>query len=189
MVSRSTKVLFIEGTSDDTNGDLGRGFSALLKQKLASKMPRVIMGNGISETIDKYKNAKSYSLITVLVDLDGKGDMIRQGEFASSIETKRNYHELTDKDLIYFMIQKMESWFLSQPNVLKDYFKKEFKKIPFDHVSKIESPDIELMKMTRDLKFKSYHKVRDGSRLLERLNLEQLENTFPDVKEMIIKLT
>lgn len=189
MVSRSKKVIFIEGTRDDTNGDLGKGFSYLLKQKLALRMPRVIMGNGISETINKYKNAASYSLKTALIDLDGKGELIRQGNYIPTKESKRTSHQLTKDDLVYFMVQKMEAWFLSQPSILKDHFKKDFNNIPFDHASKIENPEKQLMDMTSEFKDKGYHKVRDGSRLLEKLDLGLLENTFSDVKELITKLS
>jgi len=184
-MNHSEKVLFVEGTADDKNGDLRLGFGRLLSQKLFGKMPRIIMGNGISETADKYKNANGFKLKASLIDLDGKGDFVARGEYKEAKQTKMKYHNFKSSDNIYFMVQKMEAWFLSQPEVLRDYFQKDFKKIPFDHPSKIERPDDELRKFTQELKSKSYHKVRDGSRLLQKLNLSKLEATFEDVREMV----
>jgi hypothetical protein len=187
MIGRSNKVLFIEGTADDTNGALRIGFGNLLKQELDGKMPRIIMGNGVSETINHFKNKQSPQKAT-LIDLDGKGTNITQGNYDQAKTSKRKLHNLSSSDLVYFMVQKMEAWFLSQPDVLKKYFGKEFNKIPFDHPSKIELPDDILMDLTKELKFKSYHKVRDGSRLLEKLDLSKLKSSFPDVKELVEKL-
>lgn len=41
----SKKVLFIEGTSDRSNGVLRQGFHKLIRQLLAGNMPKIIMGN------------------------------------------------------------------------------------------------------------------------------------------------
>ena len=185
MVRNPKKILFIEGTRNDKNGNLGQGYSLLLRQKLSLKMPHIVMSNGIAEAIDKFKNSNRTNANLLLIDLDGKGDLIRQGDYRQTKIDKRVRHDINSYQYVFFMVQKMEAWFLSQPEILKDVFKKEFKKIPFDHPSKIEQPDEVLMELTRELKSNSYHKVNHGSRLLGKLNLAKLETDFEDVKELV----
>ena len=48
------KVIYIEGTSETDNGSLRNAFSRLLEKELKGKMPQVIMGDGIEQTIDKF---------------------------------------------------------------------------------------------------------------------------------------
>ena len=121
-----------------------------------------------------FKNAQAIPHKAAIIDLDGKGSSIRQGHYDVAKGNKKSLHGITTVDVVYFMVQKMEAWFLSQPEILKEYFGKDFNDIPFDHPSKIENPDTELMRMTQNLKAKSYHKVRDGSRLLGKLDLHNL---------------
>ncbi len=59
VIKRTQKViLFVEGTSDDSNGDLRQGFENLLKKELAGKMPIIKLGDGINQTINKFKNTE-----------------------------------------------------------------------------------------------------------------------------------
>ena len=53
------KVLIIEGATDTRNGILRQGFHKLLVQKLEGKMPRIIMGEGKKQSIDKFLNYKN----------------------------------------------------------------------------------------------------------------------------------
>ena len=48
------KVLYIEGTSDLDNGNLRKAFATLLEKELKGRIPQVIMGDGISQTVDKF---------------------------------------------------------------------------------------------------------------------------------------
>ena len=185
MVRNPKKVLFIEGTRNDKNGNLGQGYSILLRQRLSMKMPHIVMSNGIAKAIDKFKNSNQTNDNLLLIDLDGKGELIRQGDYRQTKIDKKRRHEINSHEFVFFMVQKIEAWFLSQPEILKDVFKKDFTKIPFDHPSKIEHPDEVLMELTRELKSNSYHKVKHGSRLLAKLNLAKLATDFDDVKELV----
>jgi Domain of unknown function (DUF4276) len=188
MTTKSERVLFIEGTTDPTNGDLRVGFSNLLSQKLSGKMPRIVMGNGVSETMDKFKHAKLIPHKTAIIDLDGKGSSITLGQYDLAKSAKRKLHHVNSSDAVYLMVQKMEAWFLSQPEILNEHFCIKIK-APFDHPSKIENPDLELIRVTKQLKWKSYHKVRDGSRLLAKLDLPRLESVFEDVRDLIARFS
>jgi len=97
------KVLFIEGTSDDTNGDLKQGFNKLLSQKLKGNMPKIIMGDNTTETLRKFRNYKDGKGF-VLIDLDDC-----EPKKASRLEE----YKLKTGKYVFFMIQEMEARFLS----------------------------------------------------------------------------
>lgn len=168
-------VLFVEGTTDDTNGDLRQGFENLLKKELAEKMPRIKLGNGITQTIDKFSNTEGVKFL--LIDLDDHAD--KKAE-------RLNKLNLPDSKT-FFMVQAMEAWFLSQPDILKDFYKKDLK-IPQKHASEIAKPDRELRKLTKNSDKKEYHKVRHAVELLSKLDVKKLKNDFPDFNHLIHSL-
>ncbi len=97
-----TKWLFIEGTTNEDNGDLSEGFRMLFEQKLKGKMPKIKMGDGKGSTIDKFQYAvfkkNEAGKRFLLVDLDGN---------KKEADLKEN--EL-DKSNCFYMVQEMESW-------------------------------------------------------------------------------
>ena len=144
------KILFIEGTSDDTNGDLRRGFSKLLSQKLKGEMPRIKMGNGVKSTIDKFLHSKS-NMNFLLIDLDAE---------ASKKKDKLSEYGLKEhKDYAFFMIQEMEAWFLSQPKILDDFYGKKISdKIPNKKAEEFPKPAEYLMDLTKQSHFRKINK-------------------------------
>jgi hypothetical protein len=192
------KKLFIEGTTDDTNGDLATGFTTLFKQKLNEKMPQIIMADGKGTTIDKFKNTvypiRAGESIDrfLLVDLDGKEEQ-KQKDIEDNDLVK--YHKDTKENdtpkyhnRCFYMIQEMECWFLSQPDVLKERYGNDLlNKIPKRNASEIDNPNEKLNEWLRPLG-KGYHKVKDGVRMLKLLNLEKLMTDFPDVKKLVEEL-
>jgi hypothetical protein len=174
MVTKRTQkvVLFVEGTSDDSNGDLRQGFESLLKKELAGKMPIIKLGNGINQTINKFKNTEGGKLL--LIDLDGVSD--------TRTERLKAYNLPENK--AFFMVQAMEAWFLSQPDMLKTYYKTDLK-IPKKHANEISKPDVELQKITKNSVKKEYHKVRHAVELLSKLDVKKLQNDFPDFKNLL----
>ena len=170
-------VLFVEGTTDDTNGDLRQGFENLLKKELAEKMPRIKLGNGITQTIDKFSNTPegiNEGVKFILIDLDGHAD--------NKAERIRKFN--LPESLTFFMVQAMEAWFLSQPDILNDFYKKDLK-IPQKHASEIDNPDRELRKLTKNSDKKEYHKVRHAVELLSKLDVKKLKKDFPDFNNLI----
>jgi hypothetical protein len=173
--------LHIEGERSRVNGDLKEGFRVLLNQKLNGKSFRIYMGRGKEQTVEQFcsnHNGNKY----LLVDLD-KEEEHREREI-NSLGLKEY------KLRTHFMIQEMEAWFISQAeNVLDKYYGIEIsKKIPAKHAMKFEKPDEQIQEWLRPSK-KDYHKVRDGVELLKKLNLEQLMNDFPDVKNLVTELS
>lgn len=177
MVKR--KYLFIEGTKDTTNGNLREGFSKLIEQKAKQKMPTISMGEGKSQAIDKFLNSVDSKLLCDLDDVE------------SQIENDlKSYNLVGKKDSVFYMIQEMESWFISQPNILDKFYGESISLKLAKKPSKLFSePDKELQKLTKSNKKKGqYHKVSHGAQLLKMLDANKLYNDFPDFKKLIDSL-
>ena len=174
MVTKRTKkvFLFIEGTSDDTNGDLRQGFENLLKEELAGKMPSIKLGDGMNQTIAKFSNTEGGKFL--LIDLDGTSE--------TKVERLKQYNLPESKT--FFMVQAMEAWFLSQPKMLNDFYKTDLK-IPKRIASDIPQPDVELQKLTKNTPKKTYHKVRHAVELLSKLDVKQLKKDFLDFNNLV----
>jgi hypothetical protein len=176
MVKR--KYLFIEGAKETKNGNLREGFSKLLAQLIPGKMPTISMGEGKSQTIDKFKNSNDSKL---LCDLD-----------APEADRKKDlkYYELDkEKDSVFYMIQEMESWFISQPEILDSFYAQEIsKKLKKKPASEFAEPDKELQNLTKNTRKGPYKKVNHGVQLLKKLDANRLYNDFPDFKNLIEKL-
>lgn len=179
------KILFIEGTKDDRNGNLREGFHKLLEQKLKGNMPRIKMGNGVIEAKKTFisnfsnKNLSEYSFL--LIDLD---------DCESNKNKKIDEYQLNDySSYIFFMIQEMEAWFLSQPNILDDFYNDNIsQKVTDKNYKEFEDPAEYLQKLTKNSKRKKYHKVKHGVELLKRLNAHDLANNSTEFKELIKQL-
>lgn len=94
------------------------------------------------------------------------------------------------------MIQEMENWFLSQPDILDEYYGKDLtikkaisEKLPKKKASDIEHPDEKLQELTKNTKRGAYHKIRHGVELLKKLDATKLEKDIPEFKKLIEKLT
>jgi hypothetical protein len=180
-------ILFIEGESNSPNGDLRQGFSKLLEQKLKGKLPKIILGDGKSKAIDKFKNNQlKGDLFLLLVDLD-KSENERDSDLLENQLTSQ-------KDNVFYMIQEMESWFLSQPKILDEFYgidnqrKKVSEKLPKKKASDFANPDEKLMELTKNTDKGKYHKIKHGVELLKLLDATQLEKDFPDFKNLIAQM-
>jgi hypothetical protein len=176
MVKRS--YLFIEGTTDISNGNLREGFNKLLVKKLEGKMPTISMGDGKKQTIDKFKNSSNSNM---LCDLDAPETKIAD-------DLKEN--DIFDyKVSVFYMIQEMEAWFISQPEILDNFYNFDIsKRLVKKHASLFVEPDKELQRITKDTAKKAYHKVNHGAQLLRLLDIEKLMKDFPEFKRLIDKL-
>lgn len=176
MVTR--KYLFIEGTKDITNGNLREGFGKILEKKVKGNMPTISMGGGKKQTIDKFLNSSNSKL---LCDLDAP-------ESEKNNDMKQ-YSITAKEEFVFYMIQEMESWFISQSNIIDNFYNSNIStKLAKKPASEFYEPDKELQKLTKGTKKGSYHKVKHGSQLLKLLDPDKLYNDFPDFKRLIEKL-
>ncbi len=178
------KILFIEGTTDDTNGNLRQGFYKLLSKKLKGIMPRIKMGDGITTTVKKFLKNKRSKDNFLLIDLDKP---------KSEKDNKISEYRLSDyKNYVFFMIQEMETWFLLQPEILDEYYGKGTSEKLInknsEQIEAISKPAEYLMKLTKDTKKGEYHKVRHGVLLLEKINADELEKKSSEFASLIRRL-
>jgi hypothetical protein len=181
------KLLFIEGAPNTPNGDLRQGFTKLLSKRIEGNLPKINLGGGKTQTIRKFlKNKFGAEAILMLIDLD----RAEEEKELDAIE-----HGLAEySQNVFYMVQEMESWFLSQPDVLDDFFgvdgnkKKVSDKLSKRKVTEIPDPKSELKSITRGSKRGEYHEIKHGVELLKLLDAGRLENTFTDFNVLIQRL-
>jgi len=183
------KVLYIEGTSDSDNGSLRKAFTSLLEKELAGKMPHVIMGDGISQTVDKFMskpllpNERRYLLID--------SDQLLTEDVRSSImnhfnDGKPNKKQDVDKTNTFFMVQEAEAWILSQPDILEKAGVSTAS-MPKKDVVEIAKPSVELARLYKNSQ-KEYHKVIDFVKVFPLLDSQKLRLCFEEYDRLIVTL-
>lgn len=182
-----SRVLYIEGTQDMDNGDLRKAFSRLFEKELKGRMPRVVMGNGKSQTIDKFHSTPLTpgEIRYLLVDSDNS--VVNKSVVCDNFNKQKPNRKLDcTVDNTYLMIQEVEAWILSQPDVLKKN-KINVAKIPHRNVMEIEKPSLLLSSLYQD-SGKEYHKVRDFSRIFPELNTTALKAYFDEFNDLITSM-
>ena len=188
VLRKMIRVIYIEGTQDLDNGDLRKAFAKILEKELKGKMPRIVMGNGKTQTIDKFhsaplrKDEERFLLVDSDAPVENKLDVCN-----SFNQMKRNRKVNCTESNTYLMIQEAEAWILSQPEVLKQH-KIKAAKLPKRNIMDISDPSDKLAELFKDSGME-YHKVRDFSRLLPDLNTESLKKDFSEFKELVAALS
>ncbi|WP_375415760.1 DUF4276 family protein [uncultured Hymenobacter sp.] len=179
-------VLFVEGSSKTDNGDLRNGFGRLLGQANLRQKPLIVMCNDTDGAIRKFqqetaKPNSAFRRVLLLVDLDGP-DSTRAAWLAAK--------KLTGyEDQVFFMVQKMEAWFLAQPTILHEFYQPKLTHVlPATAAPLVPHPDRVLERCTTDTRKGRYHKTGHGARLLALLQLTELQTTFPDVARLLASL-
>lgn len=168
--------VFIEGSSNDKNGNLRQGFGKLFEQKLKGRMPKIILGDDKHATIRKFKGDNLSEKKAILIDLD-----------ANEETRDAQLKELgLDEAQTFFMIQELEVWFISQSEILDSYYNTDIKsKIQNKNPKAISNPSDVLADLTKQTKKGEYHKVKHATDLLKKLSLVTLEKSFEDVKRLV----
>jgi hypothetical protein len=182
------KVIYIEGTQELDNGDLRKAFAKVFEKELKGNMPRIVMGNGKNQTIDKFHSTplgKDESRF-LLVDSDGpvkdKMDVCTKYN-----QQKPNRKQDCTKNNTYLMIQEAEAWILSQPEVL-EHHKVNTKKLPECNAMEIDSPSDKLAELYKNSGLE-YHKVRDFSQLFPDLDTVALKKYFSEFRNLMAALS
>jgi phosphatidate phosphatase PAH1 len=174
---------------------LRSSLSKLLSQGIDNQAIRVKieMGSGEKQTVTFFKAQPNAYL---LIDMDGRKEN-RPKRLAYFDLEEDNF-----KDKVYFMIQKMEAWILSQPDKINETFAaniktqltesiENYRTIKDKHPEQIINPDDVLKVILRrffkdgegvDLK---YGKLSTAPLLLENLDIQRLRKTFEDVDRLL----
>jgi len=188
-IQQNKKVLYIEGTSDIDNGSLRKAFATLLEKELAGKMPQVIMGDGISQTVDKFmsKPLLPNERRFLLIDADQLlTEDVRKAIMKSYNDGKPNRLKSLEKENTFFMVQEAEAWILSQPDVL-EAAKVSTSSLPKRNVTEIAKPSETLARLYKNSK-KEYHKVTEFVKVFPRLDSSKLKEYFDEYSRLIIAL-
>ncbi len=171
------RLLVIEGGSDTRNGSLRRGFHDLLSKEIQENLiPRIIMGDSKNESIKKFLTIKNPS--NLLIDLD-KDESFRDEDIS-------NNNLQVHRDKVFYMIQEMEAWFLSQTDILVSYYPDiDWDDIRAKKVSEIHRPAYVLGTLTQKSKSRKYHKIKHAVELLPQLDTKKLAVDFPDFQRLL----
>ena len=178
------KVIYIEGTQDLDNGDLRKAFAKLFEKELKGNMPRIIMGNGKGQTIDKFQTTpfkpdeERYLLVDSDVLITDKSDVCQTFN-----KDKINIRLESTIENTFLMIQEAEAWILSQPEILKKHNIK-VSRLPKKNVMLITKPSDMMSSLYRD-SGREYHKVRDFCRIFPDLNTSALKVYFSEFKDLV----
>lgn len=176
-------VIFVEGSRNTDNGDLRIGFGKLLRSANLPQQPRIIMGNDTAGTVRLWrleleKPRSEFEYVLLLVDLDGPS-----ASRAAWLAT----HGLTAHAArIFFMVQKMEAWFLSQPAMVHVFYQPKLAhSLPKAAPEQVPHPDRVLEHCTTGTRKGRYHKTGHGALLLAQLQLADLRTIFSDVDRLL----
>jgi hypothetical protein len=183
-----------DATCDNTTR-LRESFNKLLNSGLENEKVRIQADPAYSIN-SAVKIREPNSLL--LIDLDGSKD--KKGQ------RLKDNGLLDIQDSVFFMVQTMEAWILSQPEVIEEIFAsfkykdtsiKDDELIKGKHPENILHPDAVLdtilqryFSYTKSGKSKKlkYGKLKHSPDLIEKLNIQQLKGTFKDVELLTEKI-
>jgi len=182
----------------DNSEKLRESFYSILSQIISPTEFNITIKQGSSnkQTIKFFKKKiqKGQNSL-LLIDLDGsKHEKV----------SKLSEFDLTNySDNVFFMVQEMEAWIISQVDKIDAYYYGKFirkknekalsehTKIKNIHPEEITKPSIVLKEIlgqyfrTKDNKKKKYGKLKDGADLLSILDANNLQKTFSDFDALI----
>lgn len=179
----------------DNTARLRESFNKLLNSGLHNQNVRIQVAPAYSiSSAVKIRQPNTF----LLIDLDGSSDKKQQ----RIVDNKLNDIE----ECVFFMVQRMEAWILSQPDVIENVFV-TFKtgtsnvaddnQIKGKHPEEIQRPEFVLNVILQRLfsyekagkirKLK-YGKLKESPKLIEKLDIHRLCDTFIDVKNLIEKI-
>jgi len=183
----------------DNSERFRESFRKLLNQLNINQNFKIIIENrgGYPHTIQSFKNnLQKNPNSLLLIDLD-KPPTERESQIAAFDLQK-------EQEKVFFMVQKMEAWILSQPEKIEECYKhlkrvKPEQSISEDNLLKDKHPEsvyqpdnvlntilqryFEYEKQGK-IKKKKYGKLKDAPDLLEKLEGEKLKKNFQDVQSL-----
>lgn len=156
---------------------------------------QIEMGAGEKSACKIFKQSVEKNKCCLLIDLDGKAEIRKERLAELEIEEFSK--------AVFFMVQKMEAWILSQPQAIikamqNHHTQKEENAILKDEIftknpESIVHPDDRLKVILSRYYFtikrgvekkKKYGKLKDAPGFIQYLSAHQLKNTFVDVRNL-----
>ena len=157
----------------------------------------IILGAGYKNTVNFFKSAHSVNNKFLLIDLEKP---------KSQKSEKLKELDLENLNTVFFMVQEMEAWILSQPEKIDEYYSLKYKRkklgdsikndkrLQSKHPEEICKPSSVLniilkkyfsVEKRGKIKKKTYGKLKDAPELLSLLDAKVLKETFSDLSELI----
>jgi hypothetical protein len=178
---------------------LREGFYKLLSKVVQPDNFNLVIELGASDK-NAAKSFKKYATINpntaLLIDLDGSKSTIGQRLSDLGVSKLNNR--------VFFMIQEMEAWIISQPDAIEECYKTRYIrekagiKLEDDELFKVHPEEIKkpseklkvlLGKYYSEMKGnvkkkKKYGKLKDAPLLIENLDISKLTETFDDINSL-----
>jgi len=172
--------------------NLEQGFYKLLRKEISDldldDYVNIIMGGDWITARTIFRDRKKKELDALLL-IDS--DVPDNEKEANRIERK-----LEPQEAIFFMVQEMEAWFFSQPEILDEYYGETEESIAVKitkNPKEYTKPSNELNEILKahypeKKRRKLYKKMRDDAELMQLLDLSKLKQDFDDVHRLITTL-
>lgn len=175
--------LYVEGGPKGCNADGIRSFRSSFKQHLLRLDPRLVSlnvspGGSTFETIRDFaraiKRGDPDCIVALLVDSE---EAVTADSPAKHLASKLDSAGVPEhaRVNVFLMVQCMEAWFLADRNALEECFGPQIQSIKFPgnpNVEAIAKDDVlgALDLAAKRIVMRRYNKIRDGSRILAKLD-------------------
>lgn len=179
------KRIYIEGKN---NPGLRASFVGLLKKELSGTMPRVVLGDGISQTVSKFRTAPFEKDEERFLVVDSDEEITDRDDLIKRVNNKcsqKNCLIEVSADNTFFMEQEVEAWVLSQPEALKE--RSITNGLPLSNITSIPKPSEKLAEIYKK-NGKQYNKTREFSSVFRYIDSAKLKDFSSEYKALIEKL-
>lgn len=179
------KRIYIEGKN---NPGLRESFVTLLQKELSGSIPRVVLGDGISQTVSKFRttpfehNEERFLVVDSDEKITDRADLIKRVNTKCS---QKNCKIEATEENTFFMEQEVEAWILSQPDALKT--RKVTDGLPLTNISSISKPSDKLAELYKR-NGRQYNKTKEFSIVFKQLDSTKLKAFSSEYKKLIDKL-
>ena len=192
--------IYMEGGGDsrDARAALRQGMDALLqpiKEAAREKALRwkLVPCGGRGKAFQGFRNAVNHgdeSFVVLLVDAEGPVDEDPRSHLQLRDEWNMQFAE---EDTVHLMVQTMETWIVSDSEILSRYYGQNFNSnmLPtaanLEEVAKADVARALDQATIRTLKGR-YHKIRHASDLLKQIDVEKVKARCPHCKRLFDEL-
>lgn len=150
---------------------------------------RLVCCGSRNETYERFQNEflnGDTKIVVLLVDSETQVNRLPSDHL--SMNDGWNFQGV-DNDMVHLMVEAMETWIVADPETLKEYYGKGFRKnvLPsrenLEKISKNEIAQV-LDRATQGTQKGKYHKIHHGKDLLERMNPTTVRQRCPHCKRL-----
>lgn len=193
-------VVYVEGGGNrrdakDTKTVIRLGFQTFFR-KAINKNVRVIACGPRDEALKQFRHAlRTKPSETPILLIDAEASLHSTSKWQHlKIRDRWEQPVGATEDNCFLMVQAMEAWFIADRDALAAYFGNGLRENALPQNSNVEAIpknqlERSLKRAARDTKKKGYHKIKDGSALLEQIDPQLVRNASPHCDQLLRKLS